>query len=226
MFSKDDAKQANDELDLELEADKGVHQRFAAQLRAFEENPDLSFLRPRLEDQSLLVEKQENVGNPPVLKKWVAFRSHIDLSGQSSLNSTSVDDAVEEAKALTVSPTNSLARDIIHEITKNTELLLILSQKQRDIQVSLLLAIERAETGQEDEDDDNDNDRDPEDYMRVYAEQLNSLVVPIQTLAVTLGGLKNSLKSVQSNNIDRQFFPTQEQVVESNNNNFKGVKKN
>jgi hypothetical protein len=230
--TKDEVKQLNDELDLQLEQDKGIHQRFAAVLDHFDANPNLSFLQPHLTNDEDIVKDDKVPG------KWIRFKSHspeireegrpslftdkppfqpswmrpsdtqqsLQYSNPTSLGENTYDDDDEEEYKQERTTGNGLADDIIFEIKRNAELLLLMSQRQRDIQEKLAIAYEQS---------DRDGVENPK--IRTFTDQLNDLIIPIQVIAVTLGGLRNNLKAVVENGINRTLVA--EPNHDSNNNN-------
>jgi hypothetical protein len=229
--TKDEVKQLNDELDLHLEQDKGIHQRFAAVLDHFDANPDLSFLQPHLTNDADIVKDDKFPG------KWIRFKPHspeiqeesppiftqklpnqpnwmrpsdtqqsLQYSNPTSLGENTYDDDEEDLEENNQT-NNGLANDIIFEIKRNTELLLLMSQRQRDIQEKLEIAYQQT---------DRDGVANPK--IRTFTDQLNDLIVPIQVIAVTLGGLRNNLKAVVENGIERNLTAAPNHDTNNNNN--------
>src|SRR5271155_2601177 len=227
--TKDEVKQLNDELDLHLEQDKGIHQRFAAVLDHFDTNPDLSFLQPHLTNDADIVKDDKVPG------KWIRFKSHspeiqeesppiftqklpnqpnwmrpsdtqqsLQYSNPTSLGEDDDDD--EEYKQ--EKPTgNGLADDIIFEIKRNTEILLLASQRQRGIQEKLEIAYQQ-----------HDRDGLVNEKIRTFTDQLNDMIIPIQAVGVTIGGLRNNLKTVLENGVTRTLVAAEDHDTNNNNN--------
>src|SRR5271157_4182693 len=141
MFSKEEAKQANDEIDLSHAQDAGIDQRFAERLAALEANPDLSFMRSHLEDQDLLVERDEVELVTKIPKKWVTFRANSpEIPEVIPVPVYDYDDDEADQEVGDILRGNSLRADVIFEIKRNIEELLILNQRQRELQEHLRIA--------------------------------------------------------------------------------------
>lgn len=215
--TKEEAKQLNDELDLKLEQDRGIHQRFAEQLRRYEENPDLSFLRPELEDAGVLVRKQsaelhDEDGRP---KAFMTFRANSPLNlvaVEEDCPRPDYDDEDDDDEFVPIPsnpvPSNSanpMESEILFEIRKNTDLLLIFSQRQREAQERLANAYQQRDY------DKLDNPR-----IDMFTKELNDLIIPIQCLSVALGGLNINLKLVRENDIRRILIAQPDHALNDN----------
>jgi hypothetical protein len=222
VITKEKAKQLNDELDLDLERDRGIHQRFAEQLQRFESNPDLSFLRDNVEDQNLFVEKEFKEAGEP--KKFITFRAQSpyqdpDLYPTPCPEPAFLEDDDDDEEELQHpnqlsqdNQANQMAKEILFEIKQNTELLLTFSARQRDIQDKLANAYNQR---------DHDGIENPK--IEQFTRELSDLIIPLQTLTVALSGLKIDLKMVKENDIKRTLVAEPNREINNNNNNNNNV---
>lgn len=229
--TKEEAKQLNDELDLHLEQDKGIHQRFAAVLDHFDANPDLSFLQPHMTNDADIVKDDKVPG------KWIRFKSHspeiqeesppiftqklpnqpnwmrpsdtqqsLQYSNPTSFGENTYDDD-EEYPQQDNQISNSLLDDINFEIKRNTEILASLNKRQRDAQENLEIAHQQQ---------DMDGLVNPK--IKGYIEQLHDLIIPMQVIAVALGGLRINRKAILESGIDRTLVAHPDHDTNNNNN--------
>lgn len=212
MWTKEECKQANDELDLKHTQDKGIDQKFAEKLRQFELNPDLSFLGANLANKELLVAREvtppmDCAGNKS--QKFVTFRALSPLQAipvpdyEDDDSSSDNDELLKniEVDERPLPDFNPLEDEILFEIKKSTEILLSLSRRQREIQDALEIACTQRDH------DGIDNDR-----IGEFNKQLNDMLIPLQTLSVTLGGFNINLKLVRENDIRRVLVAEPERV--------------